>query len=298
MNGTIKIRKTNWGTFTIYIMLFLVLLAANGLVNFIIADFDWGVVNDPTYWFKTVTGSASGLFAFILFSLLRRDSKVVRDEIYNKEVEELNKVISSSVGSDFVEFVAAENRILKIETWKQNIQDQITKWNDKVSARVLLEKRLKPEEQSKKTRKSLDKLDKLNSQLNPKWIEENIDYIKIKHPKITVGEIINGERGASNTKLIDNNVMGLILKERVPIIVVNVAIQILYNSLQFAGVQSTAAMWLNIAIQLITIFTNVAIGLNYGTTLFLKLDKNNLLVRKNYVMKYLERKTKTKSNFN
>ena len=39
---------------------------------------------------------------------------------------------------------------------------------------------------------------------------------------------------------------------------------------------------------------NVGIGLNYGNTLFKKLDLNNLLIRKQYIMEYLIWKKKPK----
>ena len=44
---------------------------------------------------------------------------------------------------------------------------------------------------------------------------------------------------------------------------------------------------MGIIFQLVTIFMNVGIGLNYGATLFKKIDLNNLLTRKQYIMEYL-----------
>lgn len=44
---------------------------------------------------------------------------------------------------------------------------------------------------------------------------------------------------------------------------------------------------MGIIFQLVTIFMNVGIGLNYGSTLFKKIDLNNLLTRKQYIMEYL-----------
>lgn len=39
MSSTIKSRKVNWGTYTVYVLLFLALLAVNGLIQFISASF-------------------------------------------------------------------------------------------------------------------------------------------------------------------------------------------------------------------------------------------------------------------
>lgn len=45
---------------------------------------------------------------------------------------------------------------------------------------------------------------------------------------------------------------------------------------------------MGVIVQLTTIFINVGVGLNYGNTLFKKLDKNNLFTRKTYLMGYLK----------
>jgi hypothetical protein len=59
-------------------------------------------------------------------------------------------------------------------------------------------------------------------------------------------------------------------------------------------VADPAAVWMGVIFQLVTIFINVGIGLNYGSTLFKKLDANNLLTRKQYIMRYLIWKKKPK----
>ena len=70
-------------------------------------------------------------------------------------------------------------------------------------------------------------------------------------------------------------------------ILLSVTLQAAYHALVIYQVADVAAVWLGIIFQLITIFMNVGIGLNYGNTLFKKIDLNNLLTRKQYVMEYL-----------
>ena len=138
--------------------------------------------------------------------------------------------------------------------------------------------------------RKIHKRERIEERLTPEWIDKHIDYIKIKHGSVTPGEIINGEKGTVTTQVINNNAVGDILKTRTPLIMMNVAIQAVFNALVVIGAVSTIAMWLAIIVQLVTIFTNVAFGLNYGKVLFAKLDKNNLLNRKNFLMKYLMKK--------
>lgn len=72
-----------------------------------------------------------------------------------------------------------------------------------------------------------------------------------------------------------------------PMILLTVALQAAYHALVIQQVADPAAVWMGVIFQLVTIFINVGIGLNYGNTLFKKLDLNNLLTRKQYIMEYL-----------
>lgn len=234
--------------------------------------------------------------------MMRRDAKVSLDATYNEDLTELNTTIKGNVGPDFAAFTEYETRQLKIEAWLLHVEEKLQKRQKKASLKTLQAMRLIEtkdpafmesnkfllKRRRKKALRHIERLDLIKLQKTPEWIEANIDYIKIQHASITQGEIINGYRGTSSkTKLIDNNAMGYILKEKLPVMTVMITIQALYNALVVISVVSTISMWLAIIFQLATIFINVAIGLNYGATLFNKLDKNNLLVRRTYIMKYL-----------
>ena len=77
-------------------------------------------------------------------------------------------------------------------------------------------------------------------------------------------------------------------------ILLTVTLQAAYHALAIQQVANPASVWMGVIFQLTTIFMNVGIGLNYGNTLFKKLDLNNLLTRKQYVMEYLIWKKKPK----
>lgn len=70
-------------------------------------------------------------------------------------------------------------------------------------------------------------------------------------------------------------------------ILLTVALQAAYHALSIQEVVDPTSVWMGIIFQLITIFMNVGIGLNYGNTLFKKIDFNNLSTRKQYIMEYL-----------
>jgi hypothetical protein len=109
---------------------------------------------------------------------------------------------------------------------------------------------------------------------------------------VSVGEIVNGEKSTSNKKIIDNGAIQLVIKDRLPFILLTVGLQSAYHALTISQSQDLATVWMGIIFQLVTIFINVAIGLNYGSILFKKLDTNNLLTRRQYIMEYLVWKTK------
>ena len=72
-----------------------------------------------------------------------------------------------------------------------------------------------------------------------------------------------------------------------PVIMLSVSLQAAYHALTIQQIMDPASVWLGIIFQLVTIFMNVGIGLNYGIILFKKIDLNNLTTRKQYIMEYL-----------
>lgn len=141
-------RRVNWGNFTLYSVLFIALLVLNGFINFVVAAFDPSIFTDATYWLKTATGSASGLAAFIIFSFMRRDSKILNDENFIQDTEELNGIIRSEVGPDFPDFIAEKNLTSKIVKWKEKMENKLTKWHNRIPSRVLYNiKRLEEDEE-------------------------------------------------------------------------------------------------------------------------------------------------------
>jgi hypothetical protein len=325
MAGNVAAKKASLGNFILYISLFIVLLILNGFMNFVAASFTLGVILTATYWLKTVTGSMSALGAFIIFAFLRRDTKLINDPIYNEKLVAVNGTVSGNVGPDFPEFIAMKNENSKSLKWREKMQNKLTKWGNKVPARVLKNiKKIKdnPEwpDKSKWVKfKRLHRLywtlcgqirwffakrranrwtakrDKILLQLTDVWILENIHYIKVKYPETTPGEIMNGERNTSTGKVIDNGAIKHILQDRLPLILVITMLQMAFNALVIIGATNPVGMWMAVVFQLATILLNVGTGLHYGNKLFIVLDMNNLTTREQYLMEYLIWKKAVKS---
>jgi hypothetical protein len=105
---------------------------------------------------------------------------------------------------------------------------------------------------------------------------------------------LTGERNSSTNKIIDNNAFKHIFKDRLPLIMITTTAQAFYHALNVAQAVNPAGIILGLIVQLTMILINVGVGLNYGATLFKKLDKNNLFTRKTYLMGYLKWQKKNK----
>jgi hypothetical protein len=310
-------KKASLGNFILYISLFAVLLVLNGFMNFVAASFSLATILTATYWLKTVTGSMSALGAFIIFSFLRRDTKLINDPEYNKKLAVVNTTVSGKVGPDFSDFIAHKNENSKSIKWREKMQNKLTKWGNKVPARVLRNiKKINDESnypdkskwlkfkrlrklywalfgqikwalQKRRANKWSRKLAKIKLQLTNEWILEHIHYIKIKYPETTPGEIMSGQRSSSNNRIIDNGAVHHILKDRLPLIMITTALQAGFNALVIIGAQNPVGMWMAVIFQLATILLNVGAGLHYGNKLFVMLDMNNLITREQYLMEYL-----------
>lgn len=308
-------KKSNKGGIAIYLILFVLLLALNGVLNFIVASFTLTTLLSASYWLKTIAGASSGLGAFIIFSFMRRDSLTLNQETYNAELDELNNIVSESVDDDFPLFIAQDNREMKKTAWTTKWQNKKLKWTKKVKASVLrdikiikedkwnfnipkwrLFKRWLVHKRRKKALKWIAKLDNIEEKLSPKWIEENIDYRKVSYPDVTPAEILTGERNNSVKRIIDNNAFRHIFRDRLPLILLTTTLQALYHALNIIQAVNPASVIAGVIVQLATLFINAAVGFNYGTTLFKKLDRTNLFTRRNYIMRYLKWKERPKTN--
>ena len=309
MAGITK-KKTSRGGFALYIILFVGLIALSGVLNFIIAEFSLAVILTASYWVKTITSALIGLGSFVLSSFMRRDAKLYKDEVFNASIDELNDTINNQVGDDFSEYIAHMNRLEKIKAHRTKQENKLTKWNNRVRAKTLIAikliedgkwealteaikphrlfKRLFTYRRYRKATKWSRKRAKIKLKLTNEWIEDNIDYTKVKYSDITRSEILTGERSNINGRIIDNSALRHIAKDRLPVIMTTTLLMAVYHSLNFVEAINPIGLILGALIQLVMIGTNAVLGFNYGETLFRKVDQNNLFIRKEYVMGYLK----------
>lgn len=215
-------RQVSWGNFTLYIVLFVALLALNGFINFVVADFDTAIFFDPTYWLKTATGSASGLAAFIIFAFMRRDNKILNDKDFTLDVNELNTIVRGEVGPDFPDFIAEKNLASKIIKWKEKMENKLTRWHNRVPSRVLYNiKRLEEDEEwgtkipwwrifkryftykaKKRATKWIRKKSKFKLYLTEEWISKNIYYRKVRFQRQQLGKSLMVKDAHQTAKLL------------------------------------------------------------------------------------------------
>lgn len=130
-------RKVSKSNYVIYILLFVALLAVNGLLNFIVASFDPTIFTSATYWVKTFTGAASGLGAFIIFAYMRRDTLIAHNTSYNDNLSELNKIVKSNVDQTISPFVGFKNFEAKRQAWTDSTSHKLQRHHDRASQRIL-----------------------------------------------------------------------------------------------------------------------------------------------------------------
>jgi hypothetical protein len=92
----------------------------------------------------------------------------------------------------FREEVKRLDRENKIDTWKIKKSVELQNLNTKLTHEMVYEVTLPEEEQSKKTRKFLEKEKDILLKLTDEWIQEHIDYQKLKYPKLNPHMILYG----------------------------------------------------------------------------------------------------------
>lgn len=276
-------RKLN---FALYIVLFLVLMSAMGMVNIVIARFDPDFWKDGTFWLLTITTSLSYFMAFVLAALSSRDVLILKDQDYGRTIADIDEIKQKGVDADFPEFIASYNRSNKIDVHLDLVRFKLSNHTYRVPRNVIGELNL--DRKSIKTMKWIEARDRLKEQLTKEWIDTNIDYHRVTYPLVTVTEVLTGIEQLENKKrLIDERVGTHIFKDRILYVLANVVSNSFFAALVFDGDIWTSEDTLRLLIQISGLVMNVVAGLMYGIKLFGKLDKNNAQTRKTILLQYL-----------
>lgn len=114
------------------------------------------------------------------------------ESIYSLNTRAINQFNYLITDDDFRKKIAEVDKTNKKEAWTLLIQERLQKLVDKIPRKVNEQLYVKPELQSKKTKRWVQKENDLKERLTKEWIDENIHKIKIKYPKINVKLIVSG----------------------------------------------------------------------------------------------------------
>jgi len=108
----------------------------------------------------------------------------------NKIIMKFSYLMSSK---EFREEIKRLDRENKIETWKIKKSIELQNLNTQLTPEMVYEVTLPPEKQSKRTKKFLDKEKDILMKLTDEWIENNINYQKLKYPRLNTHMILYGK---------------------------------------------------------------------------------------------------------
>lgn len=267
--------------YVLYIALFLSLLLSLGVINWAGADFRRDILTDGSFWLDTVSKSLSFLGSYILATLWRRDSIILKEPTYDELKVEVKQLSDMLVDADFPDFISRYNRRSKIESWKDVKTHELDKHINKANQVILDDLRLPPSEWSKKTTRWVDKREKLKEELTPEFIEENIDYKIIKYPAVTVSEVQAGIRTiVPEGSLLKKGYVRHIVRERWTWVIGNILINAFLASIIIKEGQWGAAEFLNLLIIISGFLINITMGFRNGEDHYEQIDLYNLNTRK------------------
>ncbi len=102
---------------------------------------------------------------------------------------------------EFREEIKRLDRENKIETWKIKQSVELQNLNTKLTHKMSYELSRPAEEQSEETKKFSEKENDIMMKLNDEWIDKNIDYQKLRYPRLNTQMVLYGK-----TKIVVNRI--------------------------------------------------------------------------------------------
>lgn len=280
-----KIIKWN---FAIYGILYIVIFAVAGVLNLAVAQWDFSIFREVTYWISTIFDAAVYISAFQVSVFLGADLQRTTNEEYLLVSRDVFNA-SQRVDDTFTDFVADDNLKSKKEAWKTKKSNEYIELNNKMPHKVLLNSKQPKDKWKWRTRRWMRKLDKLKEQMSDEWIDKNVMYVKIDYPKYTPQEILSGNRKhESKNRLLAGGMYRKAFAKRVVIIGAMMMVSGLVNSVFFTGSPFSVAALLLVLIQFFFILVNMAFGIKQGSDSFKEVELNNLYIRRDKLLKYFK----------
>lgn len=265
--------------FTLYIMMYLIILALTGVLNVVIfKELDWSFLLQASFWTPIIINNSLYFATFVVTVLLVYDILEYRDEDYLKMEMDIMSLRDELVGDSFKQHIINKNFYEKKSVWLQLVNAWITNLQSKLKHKVTLV--LKTTTRNNWTKKAIkyehDK-ETLNEYKSKKWIDDNLMFRKYKgwgflgkirrlhYPEVTVNEVIYGTIKQEEKKsLLERRVVLNQIFTRAFIMILSLTLTIINNLLQVERWVSTVDIFIALAIMFLTMLINVGVGVFGG----------------------------------
>lgn len=231
------------------VSIYLAVLVALGVFNFFILSYNNVKLTLYSFWLPTLFGSMNYAGIYIATAVLRYGGREVKDEQYRKNEESIFKHREKIIGADFRRYINDIDFKNKRDAWEQKIQTKLA------NHQMLLTHRMNAKIQNKDERKwgpivkwYIRREKRLQLYLTDEWIKNRLKYKRLKYPRLTVSEVINGRMRATTRKsMLNRNHLGKQIGAKMIFVLFS-----LVGSAVFATLAITPnPNWLNIMTQLV-----------------------------------------------
>ena len=273
-----------------YIALFVLSLLLIGFTSVISGDLKWESFRDPLFYVQNLLAYAAtacvivGTLLFVIDKFKRSNQEFIDGEIM------LQKFASETyVPSVFSRYCDHANRKRKINQFIYNTKKKLFALEKRAKEADLYawnnerEKAIKAGNIYCMTRKRLE------SQLEMKWIEANIDKLNVKYDKITANIILGGEFSKSDNFSVNDYVTkykaGKVVRDKAPLLLLSFGITCFASSIG-VGFSWDAGALIVFLVKLIVLVFNTFMSIRYANKYTQTVTLRDVRFRKGIVKEY------------
>lgn len=291
--------------FSIYIIMYVVLIALTGILNVVIfKDLNWSVLLSVSFWVPIIINNTFYFAAFVITILLIFDVLELKDKVFVEIETDIMGERNKLVTDDFKQHIVNRNYFEKKNVWIQFVNVWLTNLQTKLKHKTVVEMKTTPQEQwSKKSIDYQKKVGTLNTYKTDEWMNENLPFRKklgwgvlgnikkLNYPEITVNEIIYGNvKYKQKRSELERHLIWTQITQKSIFIVLSIMMTVITNVLQVEKLVSTIDIIISLAIMLFTILLNVGAGAMAGIRAH-KSRVSNASTRLGFVVDFLNGKT-------
>lgn len=177
------------------VTLVLCAVALLGLFDFAEMKFQWSLITSPEYYIQTAIKGFAYSMIFFSFSSDRTEKMKDTDLRYNNQKSYIDDVVALARPQKFNECLYQYNIEQKRIAWIEEVQAKLAKLERKATMKDMFawKEYMKSEDKDTKGyRKYVRKRVFLEEMLDSKWIQENIEYLKVNCDVVYSCEITQG----------------------------------------------------------------------------------------------------------